>query len=89
MRGNGKGALAPGGRCFARFWTLGVDSEEVEFGADASGTLIFLFPMDKETVFQSSLSGNDGKLLKLEITKDALPKEGDPVKLVIELSEKK
>lgn len=65
------------------------DEPEVPFGADASGTLIFLFPMDKETVFQSSLSGKDGKFLKLEVTKDALPKEGEPVKLVIELVEKK
>lgn len=65
------------------------DEPEVEFGADASGTLIFIFPMDKETVFQSSLSGKDEKFLKLEVTKDALPKEGDPVKLVIELAEKK
>lgn len=65
------------------------DEPEVEFGADASGTLIFIFPMDKETVFQSSLSGKDEKFLKLEVTKDALPKEGEPVKLVIELAGKK
>jgi hypothetical protein len=65
------------------------DQKEVPFGADASGTLIFIFPVDVETVFQSSLSMKDEKFLKLEVNKDALPKEGDPVKLVLELTEKK
>jgi hypothetical protein len=60
-----------------------------EFGADTSGSLIYIFPVDVETVFQSSLSMKDEKYLKLEVNKDVLPKEGEPVKLVIELSEKK
>jgi hypothetical protein len=65
------------------------DQPEVAFGADASGSLIYIFPVDVETVFQSSLSMKDEKFLKLEVNKDVLPKEGDPVKLVIELAEKK
>jgi hypothetical protein len=65
------------------------DLPEVPFGADASGSLIYIFPVDVETVFQSTLSMKDEKFLKLEVNKDVLPKEGDPVKLVIELAEKK
>jgi hypothetical protein len=65
------------------------DEKEVPFGADVSGSLIYIFPVDVETVFQSTLSMKDEKFLKLEVNKDVLPKEGDPVKLVIELAEKK
>lgn len=65
------------------------DQKEVPFGADASGSLIYIFPVDVETVFQSTLTMKEEKFLKLEVNKDLLPKEGDPVKLVIELAEKK
>ena len=65
------------------------DRPAQEFGADTTGSLIYIFPVDVETVFQSSLSMKDEKYLKLEVTKDALPKEGDPVKLILELAEKK
>ena len=65
------------------------DQPEVPFGADASGSLIYLFPVDVETVFQSTLSMKDEKFLKLDVNKDALPTEGEPVKLVLELAEKK
>jgi len=65
------------------------DQPAKEFGADVSGSLIYIFPVDIETVFQSSLTMKEEKFLKLEVNKDVLPKEGDPVKLVIELAEKK
>lgn len=65
------------------------DHPAKEFGADVSGSLIYIFPVDVETVFQSSLTMKEEKFLKLEVNKDVLPKEGDPVKLVIELAEKK
>ena len=65
------------------------DQPAKEFGADVSGSLIYIFPVDVETVFQSSLSMKEEKFLKLEVNKDVLPKEGEPVKLVIELVEKK
>ena len=55
-----------------------------EFGADSTGSLVMLFPLDAETVFQSTLTMKEEKYLKLEVKKDALPKEGSPVKLVIE-----
>ena len=58
------------------------------FGADDTGSLIMLFPVDAETVFQSSLTMKEEKYLKLDVKKDTLPKEGDPVKLVIEVAGK-
>ena len=59
-----------------------------EFGADITGSLIMLFPVDAETVFQSSLTMKEEKYLKLDVKKDTLPKEGDPVKLVLEAAGK-
>ncbi len=56
-----------------------------EFGADNTGSLIMLFPVDAETVFQSTLTMKEEKYLKLDVKKDTLPKEGDPVKLVLEV----
>ncbi len=55
------------------------------YGADLSGTLIALFPVTDETVIQTNLTMKDEPLWKLEIVKDALPKEGTPVKLIIEV----
>ena len=57
-----------------------------EFGADNTGSLIMLFPVDAETVFQSTLTMKEEKYLKLDVKKDTLPKEGDPVKLVLEVA---
>jgi hypothetical protein len=65
------------------------DQPAKEFGADVSGSLIYIFPVDVETVFQSTLTMKEEKFLKLEVNKDVLPKEGEAVKLVIELAEKK
>jgi hypothetical protein len=65
------------------------DQPAKEFGADVSGSLIYIFPVDVETVFQSTLTMKEEKFLKLDVNKDVLPKEGEPVKLVIELAEKK
>jgi hypothetical protein len=57
------------------------DKPEV-YGADETGTLVAIFPVTAETVFQSSLSLADEKYVKLE-TNDKLPKIGTPVNLVI------
>ena len=57
-----------------------------EFGADNTGSLIMIFPVDAETVFQSTLTMKEEKYLKLDVKKDTLPKEGDPVKLVLEVA---
>ena len=52
------------------------------YGADETGTLIAIFPVTADTVFQSSLSLKDEKYVKLETNKK-LPKVGTAVKLVI------
>ena len=55
------------------------------YGADMSGTLIAIFPVTDQTVFQTSLTMAEEKYLKLEINTKLMPKEGTAVKLVIEL----
>jgi hypothetical protein len=57
------------------------DKPEV-YGADQTGTLIAIFPVTAESVFQSSLSLKDEKYVKLEVN-DRLPKVGTAVNLVI------
>jgi len=59
------------------------DKDERVYGADLSGTLISLFPVTDETIFQANLSMRDGNLLKLEVNKNVLPEEGTPVRLII------
>jgi hypothetical protein len=59
------------------------DKDELVYAADHSGTMIAIFPVTDETVFQSSLLLKDEKYVKLETSKKDLPPEGTPVKLVI------
>src|SRR5262249_32251186 len=54
-------------------------------GADLSGTLISVFPVTDDTIIQSSLTMKEEAEFKLEVVKGVLPKEGTPVKLVIEV----
>jgi len=54
------------------------------YGADLSGTLIAIYPVTDETVCQTSLTMKEEKFLKLEVLSEALPKEGTPVKLVLQ-----
>src|SRR5262249_48847923 len=61
------------------------DKDDLVYGADMTGTLIAIFPVTNETVFQTNLSFKDEKFVKLETNKTVLPKEGTPVKLVIEV----
>ena len=56
------------------------------YGADLTGTLIAIYPVTDETVCQSTLTMKEEKYLKLETNKDVLPKEGTPVKLVLEVA---
>ena len=58
---------------------------EKVYAADQTGTLIAIFPVTDETVFQSSLTMKDEPLVKLETNTKVLPAEGTEVKLVIEL----
>jgi hypothetical protein len=55
------------------------------YGADLTGTLISIFPVTNQTVFQTNLTMKEEKFVKLETDQKALPKEGTPIKLVIEV----
>jgi hypothetical protein len=59
------------------------------YGADLTGSLITLFPVTDEVVIQTTWTMKEEKYLKLEVNTDAMPKEGTPVKLLIEVPEKK
>lgn len=61
------------------------EKDETVYGADVTGTLITIFPVTNETVFQTHLTMKEEKYLKLETDTRVLPKEGTPVKLVIEV----
>jgi hypothetical protein len=56
------------------------------YGADRTGTLIAIFPVTASTMLQSNLSMKEEKYVKLEMDKKTLPKEGTPVKLILEVA---
>jgi hypothetical protein len=58
---------------------------DTKYAADASGTLIAIFPVTDKTAMQSTLSFEDEKFVKLESDKKLMPKEGTPVKLILEV----
>jgi hypothetical protein len=58
------------------------------YGADDKGTLIAIFPVTAETVFQSDRPLAEEKYVKLE-TSDKLPKVGTAVNVVIVVPEEK
>jgi hypothetical protein len=58
--------------------------DDKKYGADVTGSLITLFPVTDEVVLQTGWTMKEEKFLKLEVKPGSLPKEGDPVKLVIE-----
>ena len=49
---------------------------------------IAIFPVTDQTVFQTSLTMKEEKFMKLETNTKVLPKEGTPVKLIIEAAAK-
>ena len=61
------------------------NKDEMVYGADRTGTLIAIFPVTAETVFQTNLTMKEEKFVKLETDKKILPKEGTPVKLILEV----
>lgn len=61
------------------------NKKDMIYGADFTGTLIAIFPVTKETVFQTSLQIENEKFMKLEVNTKVMPKEGTPVKLVLEV----
>lgn len=60
--------------------------KDLSYGADQSGTLIVVFPVSDQTVLQTNLSMENEKYMKLEVNSKALPKEGTPVKLILEVA---
>jgi hypothetical protein len=62
--------------------------DEKKYGADLTGTLIVLFPVTDECVLQTDWTMKEEKYLKLEVNAELLPKEGTPIKLVIEAPKK-
>ncbi len=64
------------------------NKDETAYGADQSGTLAVIFPVSDQTVLQTSLPMEYEKLMMLETNTKVLPKEGTPVRLVIELIKK-
>lgn len=64
------------------------DKPDKVYAADLTGTLIAIFPVTNETVFQSNLSMKEEKYVKLETNTKLLPKEGTAVKLVLEVPAK-
>jgi hypothetical protein len=61
------------------------EKDEKVYGGDLTGTLMTLLPVTDETVIQSSLTAADETQFKLETDKKALPKEGTPAKLILEV----
>jgi len=53
------------------------------YGADLTGTLIAVFPVTDETVFQSNLTMKEEMLLNLETNRNVLPAVGTAAKLII------
>lgn len=58
---------------------------EQVYAADLTGTLIGVFPVTDETVFQSSLTMKDEPLIKMETNTKLLPEVGTAVQLVIQV----
>ena len=61
---------------------------EKVYGADLTGTLLAIFPVTDQTVFQTNLTMKEEKYVKLETDKKLLPREGTPVKLILEVPAK-
>jgi hypothetical protein len=59
--------------------------DKKEYGADLTGTLLSIFPVTNETVFQTNLTMKEEKYVKLETDKKLLPAEGTSVKLILEV----
>jgi hypothetical protein len=63
--------------------------DDKKYGADLTGSLICLFPVTDEVVLQTTWTMKEEKYLKFDVNPEALPKEGSPVRLVIEVPARK
>jgi len=59
--------------------------DDKKYGADLTGSLICLFPVTDEVVLQTTWTMKEEKYLKFDVNAAALPKEGNAIKLVIEV----
>lgn len=64
---------------------LDPNKPETAYAADTTGTLIAVFPVTDETVFQTNLTMKDEPLIKLETNAKVLPEAGTDVQLVIQV----
>lgn len=60
------------------------NKKDLSYGADESGTLMVIFPVSDSTVMQTNLTMEFEKYMKLETNPKVLPKEGTPVKLILQ-----
>ena len=67
------------------YFTGSVLKEKV-FGADASGTLIGLYPVTDEVVCQSALGMREEGMIKMDTAKQVLPAEGTAATLVLRVA---
>lgn len=58
---------------------------ETVYGADLTGTLISVFPVTDQTVFQTDKTMKDEKYIKMETNTKLLPPVGTAVKLIIQV----
>jgi hypothetical protein len=63
------------------------DKPDLVYGADMTGTLITIFPVTADTVFQTDLTMKEEPIFKLETNKNLLPEEEAPVQLLIEVKD--
>jgi hypothetical protein len=61
------------------------NSPKMVYGADLTGTLITIFPVTNQSVFQTNLAMKYEHLMQLETNPRVLPKIGTPVTLLIEV----
>lgn len=64
---------------------LDPNKPETVYGADSTGTLIAIFPVTDETVFQTNLTMKDEPLIKLDTNTKSLPEIGTDVLLIIQV----
>ena len=58
---------------------------QMVYGADLTGTLISVFPVTDQTVFQTQMTMKEEKFIKMETNTKLLPAVGTPVKLIIQV----
>jgi hypothetical protein len=61
------------------------EKDDKVYGADLSGTLITIFPVTEDVVIQTDLAAQDEGQWKLEVNAMKLPKEGSPIRLIIQV----